>query len=182
MNLRLTAAEIYIPRRLRDGYFRRLFALTARAFEAGRPRLDGLSFVAIRREFARFTVEQTGRFPAGDSAAVEAKRRLREAAHDFGKALRRDLRLRSPAEVMRAGRLLYRILGIDFQGSASGEIKINACFFASHYSPQTCAFIAALDEGVLTGLAGGGRLEFTERITEHRPCCRARFLFPSEPA
>jgi hypothetical protein len=30
-----------------------------------------------------------------------------------------------------------------------------------------------MDRGLLAGLASGGELAFTERITEGRPCCRA---------
>jgi hypothetical protein len=175
----LTAAEIHLPRRLRDEKFRRLFSLTARALGTEAPRLDGRPFVEARREFARFTAEQAGRCLENDSSAAEAKTRLRDSAFAFGQELRRDLRIRSAADVMRAGRLLYRLLGIDFQGSASGGIVIRKCFFASYYTSRTCGFISALDEGILAGLAGGGRLEFSERMTDERPCCLARFEFPA---
>ncbi len=179
MNLRLTAAEIHIPRRLREEKFRRLFSLTAQAFEVETPRLNGLSFIEARREYARFTAEQAERCLENDASSAEAKKRLRDSAFAFGQELRRDLGVRSAAEVMRAGRLLYRLLGIDFQGSTSGGIVIRTCLFSSYYTSRTCGFISALDEGILSGLAGGGRLEFSERMTDERPCCLARFEFPA---
>jgi hypothetical protein len=175
----LTVAEIHIPRRLRDKNFQRLFSLTARALESEAPRLDGLSFSEARREYARFTAEQAERCLENDASSAEAKKRLRESAFAFGQELRRDLGVRSAAEVMRAARVLYRLLGIEFQGSPSGVIVIRKCLFSSTYTSRTCGFISALDEGILAGLAGGGRLEFSERITEERPGCLARFEFPA---
>jgi hypothetical protein len=79
---------------------------------------------------------------------------------------------------MRAARLLYRAIGIDFRSSAAGEIRIVACSFADIYAPATCRTIAALDEGLLIGLAGDGKLSFSGRLTEGDPACLAKFDFP----
>jgi hypothetical protein len=79
--------------------------------------------------------------------------------------------------VIRGARLLYGILSIDFQGAPDGDIVINRCFFSRDYTPKTCALMSGLDEGVLAGLSGGGRLEFSARITENKAVCRARFDF-----
>jgi len=76
---------------------------------------------------------------------------------------------------MRAARLLYGTMGIDFRGSDDGNILIGKCAFSDFYESRTCALISALDEGLLAGLAGGGRLEFSERITDGQSRCRARF-------
>jgi len=178
MSLRLKAAEICVPPVVRARRFRDLVELTAKAFLASPPDLRGLSFKESRRAYARFTHEQAGRFLEDGPRRIEAKRRLREASFEFGQKLRRDLGLRSKAQAMRAGRLLYRLIGIDFQGNESGDIVIDRCFFADEYSPRTCDLISALDEGLLAGFSGGGTLVFAERITEKRPCCRARFHFP----
>lgn len=179
MNFRLSAAEIHIPRRLREKKIRGLFNLTAQAFGSEAPCLSGLSFPEILEAFARFTSDQADRLLSGTGAS-EAKSRLRDAAFIFGGELRRDFGLCSRTEVMRAGRLLYRLLGIDFRGNETGAIVVQKCFFADYYSPQTCGFMSALDEGVMAGLAGGGRLEFSERITDNRSRCLARFEFPAE--
>jgi hypothetical protein len=79
---------------------------------------------------------------------------------------------------MRAARLLYRSISIEFRGDENGRIDIPACAFAEIYSPETCRMIAALDGGLLIGLSGGGTLSFSARLTEGAPSCRARFDFP----
>jgi hypothetical protein len=80
---------------------------------------------------------------------------------------------------MALSRFLYGILDIEFHGNRSGEITIGRCYFSDFYSPQACEVMSAMDRGLLAGLAGGGDLVFTERITEGRPCCRARFFSPA---
>jgi hypothetical protein len=182
VSLRLRIAEIHLPRRLRRRRFEALVSLTAEALGAEAPLLQGLSDAEALTAFARFTAGLAGRISEDGKASSEAGKRLRDAAFALGRDLRRELGVRSAAEVMRAARILYRALGIDLRGSAAGEIEIRSCFFAAHYSPRACALISALDEGVLAGLAGGGSLAFTKRITEDNPCCRARFFFPAEPS
>jgi hypothetical protein len=76
---------------------------------------------------------------------------------------------------MAAARLIYRQLGIDFRGSAGGQIIIRRCFFAALYAPRVCALVSALDRGLLAGLARGGELRFEQRLTEGACCCRAQF-------
>ena len=78
-------------------------------------------------------------------------------------------------EVMIMGRILYRVIGIDFQGTGEGEMIINHCFFSKLYSSQVCQVISSLDQGVFVGLSGGRQLVFSQRITEGQPCCKASF-------
>ncbi len=80
------------------------------------------------------------------------------------------------------GRILYRALKIDFRGISSGEIEISRCYFSQFYSPQICELISSLDEGILAGLAGDGRLTFSQRITEGRDCCKALFVSAEQRA
>jgi hypothetical protein len=75
-------------------------------------------------------------------------------------------------------RVLYRILGIDFEGRLDGGVTIKLCAFSRHYTGRVCRLISALDAGAASGLTGGGILEFKERITEGRDCCLARLTFP----
>ena len=42
--------------------------------------------------------------------------------------------------------------------------------------------MSAMDRGLLAGLAGGGELAFSQRITEGHPCCRARFALAGNPS
>jgi hypothetical protein len=105
---------------------------------------------------------------------------MRNLARGLGGRLRDRLKVRSRADVMKAGRLIYRLLGIELRGTAAGDIVIDRCSFGRTYGPETCALMSALDEGLFAGLSGGGSLEFSARITEGRPACRARFVFPPE--
>jgi hypothetical protein len=182
LNLRLALAEIGVPSILRNRRFRGLAALTADAFSVPEPDFSARSWEARLEAFARWTRALADRAAEDGAEAARIGVRLRERAFAFGGRLRKDLKPRHPAEVMRAARVLYRLIGIDFQGTAGGEIVVSRCSFSGIYAPATCALIAALDEGLLTGLAGGGSLRFSSRITEGGGCCRARFRFPGEPA
>jgi hypothetical protein len=182
VNLRLAAAEIGVPGLLRARKFRELTALTADAFGAAVPDLPLRPRTAQLEAYARWTRDLAERAAANGAAADLAGARLRERAFIFGGRLRRILKPRHPAEVMRAARVLYRLIGIDFRGTEDGEIIVSRCLFSGIYAPATCAMIAALDEGVLAGLAGGGSLRFVVRLTEGGDCCRARFRFPGVEA
>jgi hypothetical protein len=77
-------------------------------------------------------------------------------------------------EVMRAGRVLYRAIGIEFRGSDQGLIEIGECFFSKYYSPATCSLISSLDAGIMAGLSDGKELSFSQRITEGFNSCKAQ--------
>lgn len=53
------------------------------------------------------------------------------------------------------------------------RLNIPHCSFSSAYSPETCRVMSAMDAGIISGILGGGRLEFFQRKTEGCPCCRA---------
>jgi hypothetical protein len=178
LNVRLQAARLYLPAGLRKRKLEALVALTARAFGAMPPSVAGLSPREMRGAYAEFSKAMAERAlsrPA-DLAAVE--RRLFEGAERLGREIGGELRISTPREVMAAARVLYRSLGIDLQGRPTGEIVIRRCSFSGYYSSGVCRLMSRLDAGILAGLAGGGRLEFSERLTEGASCCRARFVFP----
>ncbi len=125
--------------------------------------------------YARFTTLWAEQALRGGRDLPDIQERLYRNAYGLGRAPGRLLHVRSVDRVMTLGRFLYSILDIDFQGSAGGEIAISRCYFSSFYSPEVCRLMSAMDRGLLAGLAGEGELEFTERITEGRDCCRARF-------
>ena len=84
------------------------------------------------------------------------------------------------ADAMIAARICYRMLDIDFKGNAGGEVCITRCSFSGVYSPAACQVMSALDAGLLAGLTGGGRLLFSQRLTEGFPSCRARVFLEVE--
>jgi hypothetical protein len=127
--------------------------------------------------YAVFTAKKAG-WIAPDSPDWHAARdRLYENAHLLGSRLRKVFRLRDHRDVIEMTRLLYKMLGIDFAGRPEGQFIIRSCFFSRFYSGQVCRLISSLDEGAAAGISGGGRLEFSGRITEGRDCCRGRFVF-----
>jgi hypothetical protein len=98
-------------------------------------------------------------------------------AYGLGMALRRRLRIGTTEEALAAARVVYRILDIDFRGNRPGDIVIERCSFSSVYSAEVCRIISSLDAGLVAGLTDGGRLTFSERITEGRTRCLARITW-----
>ena len=74
---------------------------------------------------------------------------------------------------MRAARIAYRMIGIDLRADEHGAVVVDRCSFAAWYSPRVCHLMSSLDAGLIAGLTQGGRLTFSERITEGRPRCLA---------
>jgi hypothetical protein len=178
VNLRLWIARLGLPNYLKKRKLEELFSLTGRAFGEGPPAAEGLSLRRMRRLYAEFSKDAAARALGDPAGAAAVEGRLFEEALAFGRGLRGELRVATPGEVMAAARVLYRGLGIDLRGATSGEIVVRRCAFERQYSPEVCRLMSRLDAGVLAGLAGGGRLEFSERLTEGASCCRARFTFP----
>lgn len=177
MNVRLLVLERWLPGRVRLRIVGALARLTADAFGVEAPALAGLRHADAVRSFALFTRSEVNRvLDSGSRATVETVReRLRGRAAQMGLATSRDLHIASRAEALRALRLVYRGIDIDMDVNAGArEIAVRRCAFSGVYAPAVCAFVSALDDGFVRGLTGGGTLEFSERITEGAPCCRAR--------
>ena len=177
MNGRLFLARLHLPAGLRRRKLEELLLLTARAFDAPPPSFQGLSQAGLLLKFAEFSREMAEKALDSPAGPATTERRLFDEASRLGREIGRTLRISTPQEAMTAARILYRCLEIDFRGEAGGDIIIRRCFFSRLYSPEVCRLMSSLDAGILSGLAGGGGLEFTERLTEGRDCCRARFSF-----
>lgn len=79
-------------------------------------------------------------------------------------------------DLIRAARILYRVLGIEFQIKKSGEkiiMVVNKCSLASYYSSETCRILSAADEGVVQGLNPKIKMVFKERMTDGPSECLA---------
>jgi hypothetical protein len=160
-----------------------LFQLTADAFLAEMPELHRLTYDACLLKYAEFTKNQAQRCLQGTIPAEEVKIRLYDHAYRFGRELGRGLHIRTWDGSMNALVLIYQLIGIRFRydaakpndlkeaGANQCKFKITECFFSNYYSPETCALISSLDEGLAAGLTGGGKLTFTQRITEGPDCC-----------
>jgi hypothetical protein len=84
---------------------------------------------------------------------------------------------RSIKDLIRAAKILYRILGIEFEveikGPASAVLIINRCALSTKYSELTCQILSATDEGVIRGLNKNIKMRFTERMTSGLTKCKA---------
>ncbi len=179
MGLLVRALEICTPELVKQRALAELFQSTAAAFEAEVPPLAGLDAQACLAEYAWFTATQAGQYLCDGREIERVKQRLYRNAVEMGQKYGKWLQLGTVADVMAAGRVLYRILGTDFQGDARGEVVIKWCYFIRYFSSQVCRLMSAMDAGLFAGLSNGGELTFSSRVTEGQPCCRAHFTWES---
>jgi hypothetical protein len=172
----LSLADIYIPGFVRKRKLVRLFAATADAFGVSSPPLDGIGPEKCLLDFAEFTKREAEKSMLTGTDGV-VKNRLYQNAHRLGQGLREEFGVKSMKDTMKLARLVYRIVGIDFKGTGDGEVVINRCYFSKFYSPGVCGVISSLDAGLLSGLSGGARLGFEQKLTEGADCCRAHLTF-----
>jgi hypothetical protein len=174
MSLVLRVLDGHVPAIARRAALRELFATTAAAFGCPVPPLDGLDADALLRRYAQFTRDQAEAALRGGRDLPALQDRLERGARVLGARLRAGLRVRTAEDAMAAARMVYGLLDIDLRGTRDGEITVRRCAFSDLYSVEVCRLVGALDSGLLAGLSGGDRLEFTQRITEGAPCCLAR--------
>lgn len=177
MNIKLGLAEIHVPARLRLEKISELATLTARAFGVPPPDLANRPVRSALEAYARFTRESADRVVRDKADLAGLGARLRQEALDFGQALAVLFGIRDRGQALRLIRLAYRAIGIDLTAGPDGSILVSRCSFREFYAPATCRLIASLDEGLMAGICGGGRLAFSERMTSGDAACRARFLF-----
>jgi hypothetical protein len=162
-----------LPAPVRRKILAELFVATADAFGRPAPSLGHLPCDGCLRAYALFTSEQAKQVLQARQDVSELKVRLYQNAFPLGRKVRKWLGVGTVAEVMAVGRTLYRAIGVDMQGDAQGNMTVLRCTYSQFYSPAVCGLISALDDGIFSGLSGGDRLVFTERLTEGRGCCRA---------
>jgi hypothetical protein len=175
----LALLTLYTPGWVKGQGLRRLFAVTAEGFQVPLPDRLPRSHHQLLELYARFTAQQAVEALRSGRDLDPLRERVYRGAQGMGAGLRRQLGVGTMPEVMAAARVAYRALDIDFVGSPDGAIVVSRCFFSRHYSPEVCSLISALDAGLLAGLSGGGRLEFSQRLTEGADCCCARLEAPA---
>ncbi len=89
---------------------------------------------------------------------------------NLGKQTRSKLGVNdNPKDLVRAAKILYRILGIEFNlewlDSSNAVAIINHCALAEQYSKLTCEVLSATDEGVIKGLQPNVTMHFKEYMT-----------------
>ena len=181
MNTALALAEFHVPSFLKKRELKRLFMVTAAAFECEMPQLGYVSYSKALTLFAEFAERESRETLEKGGNLNAIGERLYTGAHDLGTELRRKFRLGGMNDSMRAARLIYGMLGINFLGTPRGEVTINRCFFGERFSPGTCRIISALDKGLMAGLTNGGTFTFTRRMTEGADTCMAYLIPPGRP-
>jgi hypothetical protein len=174
MNILLKILPHNLPAFIREEILAELFEATADAFECPVPTLDHLAYDEYLRTYALFTREQAEKALQSGRDVPAIKTRLYENAYPLGEKLRKWFGVDTMAEVMALGQILYRAIGVEIQGDTQGNVTVKRCYFSQFYSGSVCDLISALDDGVFSGLSGGGRLVFSERLTEGNACCRAK--------
>lgn len=177
MGFTLGILKIYVPPAFKKRLLRELFRSTARAFDTPAPNLRGLSYDALLESYAAFTKNAAAQALEEGQRVAVVQEKLYTNAFALGKRLRKALRLRSLRQVLATSEILYRALGIAFEGNESGDVIIRECYFSRFYSAAVCRVVSSIDAGVAAGLSGGGRLEFFQSITAGADCCRARLVF-----
>ena len=175
MNLLARLLDLHTPGLVKERVLEELFAATAAGFGCAAPAVTGLPYDERLAAYARFTRDEAERAIREGRDLADIQTGLRREAFALGRRLRDILGVEGPDEALAIARPLYRAIGIDFRGTPAGEVTVRRCFFRDFYTPDVCRLISALDEGVLAGLAGGGRLVFSQRLTEGYDYCRARF-------
>jgi hypothetical protein len=174
VSLRLRALELHIPEWVARSALRQLFEATASAFGCDPVDVRGMTRRELLERYAAFTTRYAEAALTGRSEADAVSRRMWNNAYDLGESLRRRLGVRTRTEALRAARVAYRMLAIDLRADQQGNVVVDRCAFAPWYSPGVCRLMSSLDAGLVAGLTQGGRLAFSERITEGRPRCLAR--------
>ncbi len=172
MSFLLTVSRIWLPQPVRRKRLIELYKATAEAFQCPLPDWSGLSCDRLLTRYALFTKEKAEESII-QGREDEVRNKLYAAAFRIGSSIRRQLDIQSVTDVMQACRVVYKALKIDFYGDAAGCIEIPHCFFSGYYTASTCRVIAGLDEGLIAGLSGGLKLEFSRRITEGCSSCQA---------
>lgn len=145
-----------------------LLDTTARAFALPGKKIRSRTARGALREYAAFT-GKCMKYGKADP------KKLREEAYRTGNLIRRITGFRKRRDIERLIFYLYRNMRIAMSGHIPGEIIVSRCYFGRFYSPEQCALMSFVDEGIIAGISGGGKLEFAERITEGCGRCLACF-------
>lgn len=111
-----------------------------------------------------------------DKAITLGRGALFKVGKDLGSELKNRLGVgESLKELIKAARILYRVLGIDFEVlmEEKSTMVVKRCTLAQFYTPTTCQVLSAADEGVIQGLNPEIKLKFTKRMTDGNTCCLA---------
>ena len=109
---------------------------------------------------------------------------LFEAGRSLGREAQYRLRMRRRiGDLVKAARILYRVLGIEFEierSDGGATMRVYRCALSREYSELTCKVLSATDEGVIRGLDSRARMSFEERMTSGCQNCIAIIGFNTD--
>ncbi len=176
MSLRSLLVRSALPPQARGRLLGELEELTKRALGAPPPAATAGPLESRLTRYVCTTAAQADALAGRDDPRelAEASASLRAGAFELGATARRLLHIRDDRAAVETLCAFYHHIGIEAQCTGRTELEVTSCLFARTFSPAACRLIAALDDGFAAGLAGGGHLVFSARITEGSACCRAR--------
>jgi len=177
MNMRISFMELFFPDYLKRKELLELFRITASAFQVPMPPVKGGSFKDVLHLFGVFTKEVALQEISREEDVDPVKKRLYDGAFQIGRELRDRMRIRSSRDAVKAAKLLYRSIGIEFQCNKMGEVEICRCYFSAFYPREVCWIISSIDQGIIAGLTEGARFWFLSRITEGSRSCVGQIEF-----
>ena len=199
MSLKLRLASIWLPKSTLIHELERISKLTITALDSTLQAYGPEDLEIIRRnekpmqgnlnEMRTFMcLAHNSRVAAlvkalGKEKAIKVSRQIMfNVGRQLGQEVRTRLKVGSSVnDLLRAAKVLYKILGIRFEFNKKGDDKgvlcVDRCFLADHYSEDACLVLSAVDEGVVRGLNPQIRMEFKERLTTGRPACIAQLYF-----
>lgn len=202
MSLQLRLAALWIPPFLLRQELDRVARVTTAALDGLLAEHAPLSLDRVRREEdprgGTLAQRRAALGRAHDrrvAALVQALGRERAAAlgraalFAVGRQLGREVNARlgvgrSAADLLRAARVLYNVLGIAFtvqrQEGRPAFLCVHRCALAAHYAEVTCRILSATDEGVVQGLNPDMEMRFQECMTAGAPQCLARLEYRTE--
>lgn len=143
--------------------------------------LNEMNLEQLRRKMANDHNAKVSRLVTAigkEKAISESRKKLFEVGVRLGEKVRLELGVRdSISDILKAAKILYKILGINFQTKRLGNnevvIFVNRCNLSKYYNDDTCRVLSAADEGVVQGLNPNYKMKFQERITSGATKCKA---------
>lgn len=173
MKMVIRLLQFHMPQFIKKLQLRQLIKISEQTFNCPCPDSNVANYDEALRIFAVFTKEQAEKALSDKINTEIVQRSLRNNSFRVGLRLRKILRISKQDDIAALIQLLYRNIGIELENSPPLNITVHNCYFSDYYSSAVCGFIAGMDDGIISGLNGGGKLEFQKRITEGFSCCQA---------
>ncbi len=120
-----------LPAFIKKRELNRLFQLTALAFGNEIPSLKGLSYNERLAKYARFTKTSVDQCIDRGDNIQEIQDRLFQQAYEYGMMWRKKFDISDTNDVMKAGKILYRAIGIEFLGTERRRYQNRQLFLQS---------------------------------------------------